>query len=94
MISFFTRTKDKVKSLFRRGKRKSPSKENALPLFFGAQLSEATLDSHPTIQMFWFLETFACRVQGIFRVPGEQNIIDKLTGSLKTVCERLLPLTL
>ena len=44
----------------------------------GASLKGVGLTSHPFSQLVWFLRTFAIEQPGIFRVPGEQSVIDEI----------------
>jgi hypothetical protein len=50
-------------------------------VFFGAPLEEACLDSHPFAQLVWFLRNYGGQAHGLFRVPGEQVVVDDLCGA-------------
>ena len=75
---FFKKVARSVRRVFRAGRARTREDGTAAPIYFGAPLVHTSIGSHPFAQLVWFLRVYASEVSGLFRVPGEQEVVDQL----------------
>eukprot|EP00750_Incisomonas_marina_P019228 INCI3260.1.p1 GENE.INCI3260.1~~INCI3260.1.p1 ORF type:complete len:339 (-),score=57.57 INCI3260.1:504-1520(-) len=78
---FFKKVARSVRRVFRAGRARTREDGTAAPIYFGAPLVHTSIGSHPFAQLVWFLRVYASEVSGLFRVPGEQEVVDQLIHS-------------
>lgn len=96
LARFFKNVARSVRRVFRAGRTRTREDGTAAPVYFGAPLVHTSIGSHPFAQLVWFLRVYASEVPGLFRVPGEQEVVDQLIRtsrwSFKSVQSAMFPL--